>query len=279
MVRSLLGASLAYLFGPWIVGACAVLVAWRNHQAGRTDVRGASRLGTAVFCCSLFGWAITAHHVPTRDYLPIVFRALGGSLTIGVLGATLYMGVEPFIRRRWPESLISWTRVLSGRIRDPLVGGHVAIGAAVGMGLTLWSTLKMSLLLNQGLVTPQAWQMLIGTGWVMNELLWVLVWWSVVKTFAICIIFLFARVLSRRDWLAIITVVCLANAVTIAESDHPWMQVPFEVPAAAVTVWLLIRWGVLPTIVASFFVEAIPYTPLTTDSALGTRDRPGPSSA
>ena len=261
------GASWAYLYGPWIIGACALLVAWRNHKAGRTDVRGASRLGAAVFLCSLIGWIVTAHHVGTSEYLPIAFQALAGSLAIGVLGATLYSGVEPFIRRRWPESLISWTRLLSGRIRDPLVGGHIVIGTAAGIGLALWLILKMSILLNQGLITPQDWRMLGGMGWILHGLLWSLVWLSVVKTFAICVLFLFARLLLRRDWLAIVVVVCLAHAVAILASNHPWMEAPFEIPAAAVLVWLLIRWGVLPTMVASFVVDVIPYTPLTTDFA------------
>ena len=186
--------------------AGAVLVAWRNHKAGRTDLRGASRLGAAVFSCSLIGWALTAHHVPTPNISPSVFRALGGALTIGVLGAVLYMAVEPFIRRRWPESLISWTRVLSGRIRDPLVGGHVAIGAAVGIGLTSGRLLKMSTAAEPGFRhatgLANAQRARLGD----ERAVVGLVWWSVVKAFAICVILLFARVLLRRDWLAIVAV-------------------------------------------------------------------------
>ena len=81
-----------------------------------------------------------------RNISRSLFRALSAALTVGVFGAVLYMAVEPFIRRRWPESLISWTRVLSGRIRDPLVGGHLLVGAAWGIGLTLWSLLKIATL-------------------------------------------------------------------------------------------------------------------------------------
>src|SRR5437870_3095440 len=38
--------------------------------------------------------------------------------------------VEPFVRRRWPQMLISWTRLLSGRFNDPMVGRDILIGAA-----------------------------------------------------------------------------------------------------------------------------------------------------
>jgi serine/threonine-protein kinase len=44
----------------------------------------------------------------------------------------LYVALEPYARRRWPQALISWKRLLSGRLRDPLVGRDVLIGAAAG---------------------------------------------------------------------------------------------------------------------------------------------------
>jgi hypothetical protein len=48
----------------------------------------------------------------------------------------MYLALEPFIRRHWPRSLISWTRLLSGRVYDPLVGTHILIGIAVAIGLS-----------------------------------------------------------------------------------------------------------------------------------------------
>jgi serine/threonine-protein kinase len=44
----------------------------------------------------------------------------------------LYVALEPFARRRFPKTLISWKRLLAGRIRDPLVGRDILVGAALG---------------------------------------------------------------------------------------------------------------------------------------------------
>jgi hypothetical protein len=74
-------------------------------------------------------------------------------------------------------------------------------------------------------------------------------------------------VLLRREWLAMVAAVLLANVIPILEGPHLWFQVAFEVPAAAIALWLLIRWGVLPMMVASFISEQTTYTPLTTDLA------------
>jgi hypothetical protein len=37
------------------------------------------------------------------------------------------------VRRVWPEALIAWTRLLTGRARDPLVGRDVLIGVMAGV--------------------------------------------------------------------------------------------------------------------------------------------------
>jgi len=49
------------------------------------------------------------------------------SLFFAALVWLLYTGLEPYVRRRWPSSIISWSRVLTGQFRDPLVGRDVLI--------------------------------------------------------------------------------------------------------------------------------------------------------
>jgi hypothetical protein len=43
-----------------------------------------------------------------------------------------YVAIEPYVRRNWPESLISWTRLHNGQFRDPLVASHILAGLAGG---------------------------------------------------------------------------------------------------------------------------------------------------
>ena len=86
-------------------------------------------------------WSVTRWHSLCRCItllLPLEFAHIGFALAIGLLAATvvwvLYMALEPYLRRRLPQSLISWTRILSGEFRDPLVAGHILAGAALGVG-------------------------------------------------------------------------------------------------------------------------------------------------
>ena len=44
----------------------------------------------------------------------------------------LYLAIEPAIRRRFPEKIVSWTRLLSGNWRDPIVARDILAGIAAG---------------------------------------------------------------------------------------------------------------------------------------------------
>jgi serine/threonine-protein kinase len=44
-----------------------------------------------------------------------------------------YLALEPVVRRRWPDTLVSWTRLLRGRVLDPLVGRDVLVGVMGGI--------------------------------------------------------------------------------------------------------------------------------------------------
>jgi serine/threonine-protein kinase len=55
---------------------------------------------------------------------------LAFSLSLGLVVATVYLAVEPWVRRLWPHAMITWARVLAGRWRDIVVGRDVLIGIA-----------------------------------------------------------------------------------------------------------------------------------------------------
>jgi hypothetical protein len=78
--------------------------------------------------------------------IPLLFAAL---VWIG------YMAVEPYARRIWPNLMVSWQRILSGRFRDPLVGRDVLIGIFAGSALSV-VFLGLAVLVGMSEVTPVA---------------------------------------------------------------------------------------------------------------------------
>ena len=126
-----------------LAGIAGALLTLRNIRLGRGDRRGAFRLAHFVFWVSVVRsvFAVNVHHVPT----PVEFFAILSTIAWALLAASfvwvVYMALEPFVRRRWPERIISWTRLLAGDFRDPMVGRDLLIGALFGIGLMLWNSL------------------------------------------------------------------------------------------------------------------------------------------
>src|SRR4029077_5034310 len=73
-----------------------------------------------------------AHHVPTGYEFVLFVQFLSVGLLLSCFSWILYIAMEPYVRRRWPATLVSWSRLLAGGFRDPLVGRDVLAGCLLG---------------------------------------------------------------------------------------------------------------------------------------------------
>jgi hypothetical protein len=111
-----------------------IVLAWRNLRLHRGDRQAAVRIGAAMFILDLVALVIMAEHEPVFDHeLSILSASLAKALVTAAMFAILYVAVEPFVRRRWPDRLIGWARLVAGKWRDPMVGRDVLIGIIAGL--------------------------------------------------------------------------------------------------------------------------------------------------
>jgi hypothetical protein len=111
-----------------------VLLAWRNLRARRGDRHGALRAASVIFVFELCARVLYADHHPSLAHeMDMLTRAVADALLWAAIGWLLYLALEPFVRRRWPEQLIASSRLLAGNHRDPMVGRDVLIGLALGL--------------------------------------------------------------------------------------------------------------------------------------------------
>ena len=114
----------------------ALIVARYNLKAGRGDSKSAFKLAVFIFSLITLARLIDAYHVPQLSgELWIFFQSVSLPLFIATLTWIFYIALEPFLRRRWSELLISWSRLMAGDFRDPLVGRDVLIGGLLGFCL------------------------------------------------------------------------------------------------------------------------------------------------
>ncbi|HET6372770.1 MAG TPA: serine/threonine-protein kinase, partial [Candidatus Polarisedimenticolia bacterium] len=207
-----------------IVGA--TLVAVRNVRLGRGDRSGALRLAAYLGGARML-FMIGAHHIASRAELDLLRGHLAWTLYYVGLAYVLYLALEPYARKLWPPTLVSWVRLLNGRFRDPLVGRDLLIGVTYGsvhaliVGLTKWSYQVLglagapleagswSLEALRGL--PQAVTSVVATH--SDSVLFAL--------FGI-MMFLVLRVLLRRTWAAVAAWAALAVVLFNPGSGNPW---------------------------------------------------------
>lgn len=122
---------------PALTLAAAVL-AWMNLRAGRGDRRGATRAAAVLLVLEIVAYilAVRLTGALAQDVRRL-FDAIGRAMfDAGLLWLT-YLALEPYVRRFSPNSLIGWTRLLTGRWRDPQVASDVLLGICAGLAMTL----------------------------------------------------------------------------------------------------------------------------------------------
>ncbi len=83
------------------MGAC--LLARHNIKLGRADWRSAFRLSGFLFALAMISWTLGTHHMASAAEVIIVFMGLSINLLIAVFMWLLYVALEPYVRRRWPQ--------------------------------------------------------------------------------------------------------------------------------------------------------------------------------
>ncbi|MBM3735933.1 MAG: hypothetical protein FJW39_09125 [Acidobacteria bacterium] len=110
----------------------ALAFARHNFKQGRVDREGAMTLAIFLSAASFIPTVLRAHFTVSNGFWNMVYNAAAQSLFIGLLGWIGYLALEPPVRRRWPQAMITWTRMFKGQWRDPMVAGHLLTGLAAG---------------------------------------------------------------------------------------------------------------------------------------------------
>ncbi len=244
------------------------LLARRNLRLGRVDRRGAACVASFSLAIGMAVWALEADHLTEFNReLNLLARGLAAALLNASLTGLLYLALEPYVRRLWPHALISWTRLLSGRWRDPLVGAHVLMGIvyAVAMMLTMISSRALLLATGDPPVFPLTFSLdaLFGPDQTLRFQLDRLVD-SVTMGMGMVLLFVGLRFLFKRPWLAAVvaaTIIGLPDA--FFSGTTPWIAVPVAAVLMGFYLAALVREGLLSLVVTLFVVGLVANMPLS----------------
>jgi hypothetical protein len=244
-----------------VVGAA--WLAFTNVRRGRGDRRGALRLAAFVSVVSVVSWLLSADHVAGMEEQLLLTQALRESLFEGGTIWLLYLALEPYVRRRWPQTLIAWSRLLEGRFGDPLVGRDVLIGLTSAMALhvldramAFWARDGAAVeLIAAGMLWPLS-SLNRFAGWVIESLMFVEV------AMGLFFLMVVVRAVFRKDWLAAAALLLIA-ALPGVLSGQPHLTLSATIYVT--TLYLLsIRIGLLALATAGWIGHLLSL-PLTAD--------------
>ena len=249
----------------------AALLARYNFRHGRGDQHGAFRLATFIFVMLVLAWVFGASHVPTRrEQVNFVNLGVAMALVIAAIVWLLYLALEPYVRRHWPNTIISWSRILAGNLRDPLVGRDVLIGVLLGVGTVLAYQGINLLGMWRGISAPVESRLYAWLG--PRYLLSVTFYNSLYILLALFLFFLIfvVRVFTRRDWIAGVIVVLIWAMLGIArfpsiDISHLLIVTLFVVLFGVRTIFALWRFGLVTLITAMSVDQILGSVPITTD--------------
>ncbi len=257
------GAIMGIVLGVLVLGG---VIARRNLRLGRGDRAGALRVSWFLFGVTFAQW-IVGHHAADPGEFFAMLRWIATGCYWALYMGVMYLALEPYVRRRWPDVLISWSRLLSGRFRDPLVGRDLVVGAAAGClvasGYLFLASLPAWFDVPGLSPLPRDMTSLRGIGGLMSVVLEQPLFAVLVGQVFLFVIFLVSVVVRRRG--AAMAIGGLVVLLTGFPQENVAVELPFVILEMMILIAVLFRFGLLAVVISQFVIQILLQIPLTLD--------------
>ena len=245
--------------------AGSVFLARRNYRQGRGDRAGALRLAGVMFLLEMSLWLCRCHFAAIGASIGLFVLAVSTSLFTSGLVWMLYLAVEPWVRRHWPTTMISWSRLISGHGRDPLVGRDILFGALLGVVWILIFQIRYIPMMHMGAApTLFSTSALMGGRTALGA--WLAQWPSSIQTTLVFFFLLFGlKVLLRKEWIAAIVLVAIFALPRGLSSTYMAVEIPAQILVYSIAVLIVLRFGFVPLACAVFTINLLANVPFSTD--------------
>jgi serine/threonine-protein kinase len=243
----------------------AAFLARRNYRQGRGDRDGAFHLARIMFGLEILLWLCRGHLAPSFDTFGLFILAISGGLFVAGMTWLLYLALEPWVRRRWPQTLISWSRLLSGQVNDPLVGRDLLFGVLLGAVWILVFQIRYVVMIHMG-----AAPFLFADDYLLGGRQALGIWLfqiptSILGALQFFFLLLGLKVLLRKDWLAAVGFVTFFTVLRTLGGSYAKVEVPAHVIVYAIAVLIVYRFGLVSLAVAIFTIDMLANVPFTAD--------------
>ena len=247
------------------IPTAGILLARANLRKRQGDRQGALRTAGFFLVMMFVSFVFRAHHpLGFVDEWIITSWHVAQATYWALMTALIYLALEPFVRRRWPQILISWTRLLAGRYDDPMVGRDTLMGAAfAAVAVVTW---HVTLLISGASFFFTAPQTFGPSRFVVAAVAGAVVE-AMLRGVGLVILIVVLRAAVRHDIVASLLTIALIGTMTLGDTFGPlWLRAYYAGTAAIGAVILARQLGLLAVMSYAFFVTVLQRVPLTFDS-------------
>lgn len=242
------------------------LIAYRNLVQNRCDRKGAFRLALFMLLVWMAGWAfaeLRLHGSPdevARQIAELLFgKPFGHAFAHAFIAWIAYVALEPYARRLWPRTLVTWTRLLMGRFRDPQLGRDVLAGGLIGCIQCLVGHLTRFVLVQLGYAPPIDEPIVLGGFRDNLSALIGLCAMALETPLLMLVLLVVLRLVLRLNWAAMLGFVLLPAALSVLSVNEPFGAATIARAASAavasgLVLLALVRFGACAGL-AAFWVE------------------------
>jgi eukaryotic-like serine/threonine-protein kinase len=250
----------------------ALALAQYNLRLGRGDVRSARRLALFVFALALMDWVVGERHSSAfQEEASAALLWTSRATFMAAVAWFTYVAVEPYVRRLWPQTIVTWTRLIAGRFRDPLVGRDLLVGTVLGIALTLTDQLDIVLgkVVGDGAIVAK----LPAAGYELGELLGLRykigtvisqMLWAVTFGMFMLLLLLILRIVfrdGRRGTVAFVAIITMVSGYwATIDNSVPWL---LGLVMGIAVVLVLMRVGFVALAIGLFVQTLLMANPLT----------------
>jgi hypothetical protein len=241
----------------------SVFVARWNFVHGKGDRAGAMRIAIPYFAIHLGLIAFIPHISSLANFFLLLVISIATSLFWGAAVWVFYLALEPFVRRYWPQALISWSRALAGRFSDPLVARDVLFGVILGDVVINMYCLRDYLVARLGALP---YSMPVGQlggarsvigAWLGLDLS------SISSTLLLFLLLFLFRVLLRNSWLAGAGFALLFTVLKALTSSYPAVDWPVQAVIYGILSFVALRFGLVTLCTALYTADLALNVPVT----------------
>jgi hypothetical protein len=248
--------------------AFGIYLARRNIMMGRADRVGAFRLAVFVLVSEVIRMTVARENILDVLEGDVLGRHLARGAWAGAIVWLVYLAIEPFVRRFWPQSLVSWMRLLSGRLDDLRVRRDVLAGLMCGLAVGA-ALLVIPFVVAAAQATParpaqRELDSLRGIGFLISSL-WNLLNGSVAVVLLFTFLLVGLRQALRRNWLAYLFGVPFVMLLTSLGEQSPAIEWTSRAIVAIACTTMVVRFGLLAACVTSAVFTITIVLPITID--------------